>query len=441
MRVAVIGGGMVGLSAAYTLTKKGVSTTLFESKNILGGQCSAFEFEKGILLDKFYRHIFYSDKIEIGTIKELGIWNKVRFYQSRMGIYYSGRLYDFAGPSDLLKFKPFNLFNKVWFGVMMLYLSKLKNWRPLENVSAEDWLLKHAGKRIYKVIWRPLLKSKFDSHKNDDRFKKIPMSWFWSKIYHRMSTRKAFRKEMLGYIDGSFQVMIDELEKNIKKKGVVFKNSTVISISIKDNAAKKVKTKKGEYFFDKIICTIPAPLFKKITPGLPQAYAEKLEALEYQGALVMVLKLKSRLGKYYWLNICDDSVPFTLVVEHTNLVPKSRYNNKSIVYISHYTPTGGPYYRMPNKELYELYMAHLKRIYPNFNKNQVEGWWVFRDDYGTHIPTLGYSKKMLDFETPVKNLYIATGSQIYPIDRGVSESIRIGREVAKLVLDTDTGTE
>jgi len=426
MRVAVIGGGIVGLSAAYQLTKERIETTLFESKGTLGGLCSAFEVEPDILLDRFYRHIFYSDKVELETIKELGIWTKVNFYHSKTGVYYGGKVYSFESPMDLLKFKPFGVFDKFRFGVIILYLSRLKRWRPLEKVSAEDWLIKNAGEKIYKTVWRPLLKSKFDK-----RFKEIPMSWFWNKIYLRMSTRKAFKKEMLGYMSGSFQVMIDEFEKHIKKNGTVIKNAAVKKIIAEDGVF-KVVTKKGSYNFDKVISTIPIPSFKKIAPDFPEEYMKRLDSLKYRGVVIMVLKLKKPLGKFYWLTICDDKIPFTLIIEHTNLVPPSEYNNKSLIYISNYTSVDGPYYTLSDEELYRLYMRNIKKIYPRFEENDIEKWWVFRDEHGTHIPTLNYSKKMLGFQTPRKNLYIATGSQIYPIDRGVSESIRIGRVVAKL---------
>ena len=37
MRVAIIGGGITGLTAAYELTKRGINVTVFEKDEYLGG--------------------------------------------------------------------------------------------------------------------------------------------------------------------------------------------------------------------------------------------------------------------------------------------------------------------------------------------------------------------------------------------------------------------
>ena len=57
-------------------------------------------------------------------------------------------------------------------------------------------------------------------------------------------------------------------------------------------------------------------------------------------------------------------------------------------------------------------------------------------------PIIGteYGAKKPSHRTPFERIYLANTTQIYPEDRGTNYSIRMGREVAKLMLsDADKG--
>ncbi|NLG29208.1 MAG: FAD-dependent oxidoreductase, partial [Chloroflexi bacterium] len=58
--VAIVGGGLTGMSAADTLTRQGVACTLFERESTLGGLAGSFEVN-GTSLERFYHHLFTSD--------------------------------------------------------------------------------------------------------------------------------------------------------------------------------------------------------------------------------------------------------------------------------------------------------------------------------------------------------------------------------------------
>jgi hypothetical protein len=95
---------------------------------------------------------------------------------------------------------------------------------------------------------------------------------------------------------------------------------------------------------------------------------------------------------------------------------------------------------MPEEELIETYIPYLKRINPNFDRSWIERWWVFRERAAQPIVTLNYSEKIPDHRTPLKNLYLANTSQIYPEDRGTNYSVRLGNRISKLVLEDVAAT-
>ncbi len=430
MKIAIIGGGVIGLSVAYYLSKQGIGVNLFEKDKKLGGISSSFKVDKKHELDKFYRHIFNCDKHLIEMISELGLSKDIRWNHSKMGLFYNLKSYDFSSQADFLQFKPLNFLEKFKFGLITFYLSKLKNWKKLESISAENWLRKSAEKS-YFVIWKPLLTSKFGN-----AYKKIPMSWFWNKIWYRMHTRKKlFSKEVQGYLMGSFQLMIDSMEKIIKQNnGRTFTNSNIKKIYRKKDKI-IVEAGKKKFSFDRVIVTTALPIFLMMTKGLPENYKKKLRKIGYRASLVLVLKLKKSFMPYYWLSINDKEIPFVMLMEHTNFIPKEYYDDFPILYISRYTTSNDKYYKFSKIKLIKTYAKYLKKINPNFDESWIKQSWVFKSDYGTHIPTLDYSKKIIDYETPIKNLYLATGCQIYPVDRGMSESIALGKKIAKVVIE------
>ena len=103
----------------------------------------------GTNLEKSYHHIFKTDKYIIALIEELGLGKKLKWYESKTGLYYEGKMYPFAGALDLLRFKPLGCIDKVRLGLMKIYLEKENNWQKFENVLAYKWLENWCGKRAY----------------------------------------------------------------------------------------------------------------------------------------------------------------------------------------------------------------------------------------------------------------------------------------------------
>jgi len=429
MKVGVVGGGITGLSAAYFLCRRGFEVEVFEKEEYLGGIAASFPFE-GSFLDRFYRHIYVCDSDLLSLISELRLDGKLRWYPSRMGLFYGGKSYDFGGPFDLLKFSPMSVLDRIRFGLITLYLAGVQDSAKFDNVSADEWLRRYMGDRGYGVVWAPLLKSKFG-----ESYRNVPLAWFWSKIQLRKSNRtKTMSSERLGYLDGSFKILIDALEGEITGLGgIIHRKTPVDELLVEDGKAVGLKAGGTTFSFDRILSTLPLPELAKLLPETNHEYKQELLRITHKGVVVMVLKLKRQLSPYYWLSISDPEIPFNLLLEHTNLIPSSVYNGKHILYVSNYTSVDDPLYRMSTDDLLNAYVPHLKKVYPDFERGDVEEAHVFRSDYGTPVFTRGYRNLIPESKTPIRNLYIACGEQIYPEDRGMSKSIELARKVCGMI--------
>ena len=438
MRVGIIGGGVAGLAAAYHLTKEGHFAEVFEVAPFLGGQASTFDVFGG-RLERGYHHLFVSDTEIADLIQELGLGGKLAWLESTVGFYHGGKIWDFASPMDLLRFKPLPFLDRIRVGFWTFILQKTKSYSKFEGVTARDWLSKRMGRRGYEVIWEPLLRGKFGEF-----YDKIGMTWIWNKVTLRVASRKgAGQVEHLGYPMGSFGEVIEVLADRIAQQGgVIHTSASVTQIVEADGSATAMEvqleggeTERREY--DAIIATTPSYVFTRLAPAMPPEYQSKLEDVDYLSAVLMVLVMDRPFTNKYWMNIADPNMPFVALIEHTNLIDKELYGGKHILYISNYPSRDNELYQMSGDELMDLFVPHLQKINPDFERSWVIEYHHHRVDGAQPIVGVNYGAGIPDHRTPLQGLYLANTTQIYPEDRGTNYSVRMGRQVARMVVDDD----
>ena len=441
MRVGIIGGGVAGLAAAYHLTKEGHFAEVFEVAPFLGGQASTFDVFGG-RLERGYHHLFVSDTEIADLIQELGLGGKLAWLESTVGFYHGGKIWDFASPMDLLRFKPLPFLDRIRVGFWTFILQKTKSYSKFEGVTARDWLSKRMGRRGYEVIWEPLLRGKFGEF-----YDKIGMTWIWNKVTLRVASRKgAGQVEHLGYPMGSFGEVIEVLADRIAQQGgVIHTSASVTQIVEADGSATAMEvqleggeTERREY--DAIIATTPSYVFTRLAPAMPPEYQSKLENVDYLSAVLMVMVMDRPFTNKYWMNIADPNMPFVALIEHTNLIDKELYGGKHILYISNYPSRDNELYQMSGDELMDLFVPHLQKINPDFERSWVIEYHHHRVDGAQPIVGVNYESGIPDHRTPVQGLYLANTTQIYPEDRGTNYSVRMGRQVARMVVDDDAST-
>ena len=436
MRVGIIGGGAAGLAAAYELTKQGHYAEVFEQAPFLGGQASTFPVG-GSQLERGYHHLFVSDTDIVDLIHEIGLGHRMAWLESKVGLYNSGKIWRFSTPLDLLRFTPLSMIQRLRVGFWTFVMQKTKGWRKFESVTARDWIISHMGQEAYQVIWEPLLRGKFGEY-----YEQISMTWLWGKIYLRVASRgNSLQKERLGYPMGSFGEVFDTLTQRIEQQGGnVHIQAGVEQITVEDGAATGVRVRIGDgeaqpKEYDAVITTTPSYILPRLLPTLPPDYLELLTTTNYLSAVLIILVLDRPLSNMYWLNIADRELPFVGVIEHTNMIDKSLYGDNHIVYVTNYLSQQSDLYQMPQEELLTTYIPHLKKINPDFDRSWIIEDYYHKVDGAQPIIGLNYSQQIPNHRTPIKNLYLANTTQIYPEDRGTNYSVRMGRQVARMVME------
>ena len=436
MRVGIVGAGAAGLTAAYELGKQGHEAVVYERAPFLGGQASTFDVN-GARLERGYHHLFTSDTDIIELVEEIGLGRQMRWIDSKVGTLYDGRIYNFVTPMDLMRFEPLSPVNRMRLGLVTLMLQRMKDWRRLEAVTAVDWLRKWAGESAFEGFWGPMLRGKF----GEGYYQQVGMPWIWGKIATRLASRKGLGREKLGYPIGSFGEIFDTLSDRIAECGNRVHLSTPVTRILTGSGGRPVLettwpggTSRTESF-DAVIATTHSYMFLKLAPALAGDYRARLESARYLAAALLVLVLDRPLSHIYWLNVADPSIPFVAVIEHTNLIGPEHYGGQRLVYLSNYLDRGDRLYAMDREELMREYVPHLRKVNPDFDPSWIVKIYHQRVNAAQPVIGTNYSERMPEHRTPLKGVYLANTTQIYPEDRGTNYSVRMGKRVAEMVME------
>ncbi len=409
-RVAIIGGGVLGLTMAYDLTRAGASVTLYERAPRLGGLAGSMPLG-GLMVDRFYHCILGSDGTLFDLLDELALSHRLRFTETKMGFLCDGRLLSMSTPLEFLTFPAIGLVDRLRLGLTIVRSNLIRDWRGLDGIPLEAWLTRWSGRRTYERIWLPLLRAKFDSAAGQ-----IPATYMWARIRRMSSTRdRRTSRENMGYLIGGYQTLVDGLEAAIKRLGgTIHVGTGVEQVIVEAGRAAGVRTARGVSPADQVVCTLQHPYAARLLPPSCGRFAEVLGRLRYLGIVCLVLKVKAPLSPFYTVNITDPHVPFTGIIETTNLIDRTYTGGSALVYLPKYVAEGSPYARMDDREVFDEFTGHLTRIFPGFDAAAIEAWTVSRERYAEPIHPLNAAREVLPIRSPIAGLYLANSSQIYP---------------------------
>ena len=435
MNIGIIGGGALGLAAAYDLLKRGHKAVVYDRAPVLGGQASTFDVGGG-RLERGYHHWFRSDTHIVDLVHEIGLGHKVAWIESKVGFFYDGTIHRFTTPMDLLRFKPLSLLERIRLGMVTVYLQRQKYWpRKWEGVTAESWIKKYAGQRVYDVVWGPLLRGKFGARAGE-----VGMVWLWGKIFLRVSSRKgAAGRESLGYPTGSFGEVFDVLAEKIRDMGGEIHHPVAVNrVTVEDGRARGLRYQfpdrpEESREFDAVLSTTPSHIFPGLVSELPEGYKAMMHNVTYQAAVLIIMVLDRPFTWAYWLNIADRSLPFVGAIEHTNFMDKSIYGGNHIVYITNYVGQENEMYHMSPDDLWQRYVPALQKVNPAFDESWVKERHYHRENAAQPIIGINYSSRIPPHETGIDGLWLANTTQIYPEDRGTNYSVKLGQEMSRRI--------
>jgi protoporphyrinogen oxidase len=421
-RIAILGSGPMGLAAAYQLVQEGHSPVIFEADDRIGGMTACFDFG-GIDIERYYHFHCISDQDFLHLLTELGIADKMRWVETKMGYYYQGKIIPWGNPIALLKFPGLSFLAKFRYGLHAFLATKRNNWKPLDKVNAVDWIKRWVGNEAYQVLWQKLFDFKFYDYADN-----LSAAWIWSRIRRIGRSRYNLFREKLGYLEGGSNTLLLTMKKHIETKGGEFRLSSPVSkVIIENNKITGLEIENVVEKFDKVISTIPLPYVERIMPDLPEDVLNKFKALKNIAVVCVIAKLKKAVTQNFWLNVNDPNMDIPGIVEYTNLRPMDEH----IVYVPFYMPGEHEKFKETDQHFIDKVKTYLQAINPSLQDEDIIALRASRYRYAQPICPPGYLESLPPVALPIAGLWVADTSYYYPEDRGISESVGFGRMMAK----------
>ena len=462
--IAVIGSGFLGLTLALRLVEQGNQVTVYESSGEIGGLASAWQIGDCVW-DKHYHVTLLSDAFTRKIVEEIGLAGEFEWVETKTGFYTDGKLVSMSNTLEFLRFPPLDLISKFRLGATIFYASKVKDWRALEKISVEDWLVRLSGKRTFEKMWKPLLKAKLG-----EAYKETSAAFIWATIQRMYAARNSgLKREMFGYVRGGYARVLERFGEYLKEKGVEIRLNSriekiekingkiVLNAECAENAENSLNKSAKEYelsfggfmpskeslknsalsassafknSFDSVILTCPSNIAAKIVPQLSDEEKAKLNNIKYQGIVCASVLMKKSLSNFYVTNITDET-PFTGIIEMSTLVDKREFGGNALVYLPKYVAPDDQLFEKTDAEIEEIFLSALEKMYAHFKREDVVAFKLSRVRQVFPLPTLNYSSNVPKVETSLENVFIVNSAQITNGTLNVNETIQLAEKAVR----------
>jgi protoporphyrinogen oxidase len=426
----IVGGGLLGMTLALRLSQAGEDVTILEGAPGCGGLASPWELGD-VVWDRHYHVTLLSDLALRGLLDELDLAGRMHWVTTRTGFYVNGTLHSFSDVLDFVRFPALNVAEKARLAATILYASRISDWRPLERITALEWLTKYSGATTVEKIWRPLMRAKLGPNAD-----KASAAFIWAIIARMYAARRTgMKRELFGYVEGGYARILQTFEQRLRDMGVEIQtNCSVSAIRRGAGPTMEVDCAGATRTFDRVAVTLAAPLASRVCTCLKPDERAALAAIEYQGIICASLLLPHALANYYVTNITDTWVPFTAVIEMTALVDPAMLKGNALIYLPKYLASSDAAFATPDADIQEQFLSALMRMYRGFSPSDVRAFKLSRVRYVLPISTVGYSDRLPPVSTSLPELFTVNSAHIVNGTLNVNETVDLANRTARELL-------
>jgi protoporphyrinogen oxidase len=222
----------------------------------------------------------------------------------------------------------------------------------------------------------------------------------------------------MGHVRGGYRTILDAVEKRLAELGVLVHTGTAVAaVSPTSKGATKINvhTQKSEESFDKVLLTVPAPDILRLTGRAASdgAYWKSLADVKYLGVICLLVVLDRRVSPYYVTNLLDKSLPFTGIIEATNIVDPAELGGRHLVYLPKYVVADDPLFAESDEAITTMLLDGLRKVHPEVPVEAIIHTRLFRERYVQPLQEVNYLDRTRGIQTPVPGVYLANSTMLY----------------------------
>ncbi|MBS1578919.1 MAG: NAD(P)/FAD-dependent oxidoreductase [Bacteroidetes bacterium] len=320
-KVAIIGAGPAGLTAAYLLGKANVQVTVFEKDSQYVGGISRTETYKGYSFD-IGGHRFFSKSKEVEDFWSEILSDEMLERPRSSRIYYNNNFFSYP----LVAMDALKKLGIIESTLCVLSYLKAKIFPVKNPKNFEDWVVNQFGRRLFNIFFKTYTEKVWGIPCNEisadwaaQRIKGLSLS---SAIWNAL-----FKPKASGDKDKVIKTLIDSFRYPKKGPGMMWEvcrdkclamgievkmNCGVSGIEYKGNHKWNVKATDGNTYtdFDYVLSSAPMrELIAAVSPRLPEVAYNASQALSYRDFITVVLICKDEDAfTDNWIYIHDPNV-------------------------------------------------------------------------------------------------------------------------------------
>jgi protoporphyrinogen oxidase len=237
-------------------------------------------------------------------------------------------------------------------------------------------------------------------------------------------------QEELGYIEGGSATLVKALAAAIESQGGSIRLSAPVKqVFCEGGRVQGVRAGETDFRVDNVISTVPIPFVNTMVPDLSAEWKRRYAAIPNIGVVCVVFKLRRSVTPHFWVNIADASLEIPGIIEFSNLRP----TGDAIVYMPYYMPPSNPKWKWTDEAFVTESFAALRRINPDLSDTDRIGVHVGRLRYAQPVCAPGFASVIPPVQTSIEGLQIADTCFYYPEDRGIAESVKLGKAMAEAI--------
>lgn len=407
-RVAIIGAGPAGITAAYVLAKKGVQVEVFEAEKTAGGMAKTISlWNQRVDLGP---HRFFSKDKRVNALWLEVMGQDYAIVNRLTRILYKEKFYSYP-------LNPLNALSNLGISEIILciaYFLKEMILPTRQDGSFQTWVTHRFGKRLYEIFFKSYSEklwgipcSELDADFASQRIKKLSLSEAIKNALIKNSNNKhrtlveQFAYPCLG-TGAVYERMASYVQKN---KGQIHYQTPIEKIIFNNGKACSLAFADGriEGTYDHIISTMPLSLLLNHLPT-QKSVKDAANFLKFRNTILVYLNVDTMdLFPDQWIYLQSPELRAGRITNFRNWTPQLYGQEKtSILAMEFWCNDEEPLWKEPSNNLIELAKKELKQI--GFINAAVLDGHVIRIPRCYPIYRKGYKTKLKIIEDYLKTI-------------------------------------
>jgi protoporphyrinogen oxidase len=366
-RIAIIGAGPAGLSAAYCLSKKGQQVDLYEASDAVGGMCKTLDlWDQKVDLGP---HRFFSQDKKINELWLEVVERDYKLVDRLTRIYYKGKFFQYP-------LKATDALRKL--GAVEVVRSMQSYFRtrvspPHNDNSFEYWVTSRFGKRLFEIFFKSYSEklwgipcNELDADFAAQRIKKFSLSEAVKGAFIRQKNKHNTLVSKFAYPISGTGMVYNKMKDRILANGSdIFLNTPVRSVSQNEDGIVNGLITSDDQFheYDAVLSSMPLTLMVRQLPTATSEIKEAAANLKFRNTILVYLHIDgAQLFPDNWLYVQEPDVKMGRITNFSNWIPDiNNGSTNTILTLEYWCYDEDEIWKAADKDLTALATKEIKK--------------------------------------------------------------------------------